>query len=139
MGNIYGQIARSTFQSPQWGDNSKEVAAMTYICNKDKFQSPQWGDNSKGRCFATSCVQLKRFQSPQWGDNSKDRWRLILVPLPKCFSPHNGEIILKAMGLGLSFRKVKRFQSPQWGDNSKDEISKFTSSLTLVSVPAMGR
>ena len=34
------------FQSPQWGDNSKEYKNL-YCLRKGLFQSPQWGDNSK--------------------------------------------------------------------------------------------
>ncbi len=36
----------STFQSPQWGSNSK--AKFHYLTAKEiAFQSPQWGSNSK--------------------------------------------------------------------------------------------
>ena len=35
------------FQSPQWGDNSKDGGLRWHIEGKE-FQSPQWGDNSKG-------------------------------------------------------------------------------------------
>ena len=41
------------FQSPQWGDNSKDRTdgAWGLIC---VFQSPQWGDNSKGHPLETA-------------------------------------------------------------------------------------
>ena len=35
-----------TFQSPQWGDNSKEIRILV-PAEMSAFQSPQWGDNSK--------------------------------------------------------------------------------------------
>ena len=34
------------FQSPQWGDNSKEIRILV-PAEMSAFQSPQWGDNSK--------------------------------------------------------------------------------------------
>ena len=96
---IYAQIsvlvqkANGILMSPQWGDNSKEYE---FECIEviDTFQSPQWGDNSKVLdCRVT--ILNRMFQSPQWGSNSKgdlltrqNQWR-------KCFSPRNGEVILK--------------------------------------------
>ena len=59
-----------TFQSPQWGSNSK---VKVYGCLQDdsfEFQSPQWGSNSKV-VAAEEARQEKAFQSPQWGSNSK--------------------------------------------------------------------
>ena len=38
-----------------------------------------------------------------------------------CFSPHNGEIVLKTIEAGERVKQV--FQSPQWGDYSKEKGS----------------
>ena len=35
-----------------------------------------------------------------------------------CFSPHNGEVILKEESANM-IKKSKSFPSPQWGDRSK--------------------
>ncbi len=77
-----------------------------------------------------------------------------------CFSPRNGEVILKLEGihpslnaLGFSPRNgevilktwddfeeaMKKFQSPQWGSNSKDVGDDYIITYDKVSVPAMGK
>ena len=58
-----------------------------------------------------------KFQSPQWGSNSKDCAHNGLS-LKDCFSPRNGEVILKDFIAALNKDKTS-FQSPQWGSNSK--------------------
>lgn len=35
------------FQSPQWGDNSKDMSVASHIKVCETFQSPKWGDVSK--------------------------------------------------------------------------------------------
>ena len=59
-----------------------------------EFQSPQWGDNSKDLCELLM-EEKEMFQSPQWGDNSKGYIDLFLSTCNTGFSPRNGEIILK--------------------------------------------
>ena len=60
------------------------------------FQSPQWGDNSKdGVPFFKVCIL--EFQSPQWGDNSKVKMAAYIRKTISSFSPRNGEIILKVL------------------------------------------
>ena len=39
------------------------------------------------------------------------------------FSPHNGEVILKAKEMSDLLIELHEFQSPQWGDNSKAVIT----------------
>ena len=58
-----------TFQSPQWGSNSKVLGAI-YGSWSYMFQSPQWGSNSKVE---------------KYSQEFKDAG----------FSPRNGEVILK--------------------------------------------
>ena len=82
-----------SFQSPQWGDNSKVIQKRNSIILDTMFQSPQWGDNSKVRVKKDKWG-TERFQSPQWGDNSKVVAWVLRGPY-SCFSPRNGEIILK--------------------------------------------
>ncbi len=58
------------------------------------------------------------------------------------FSPHNGEVILKAKEMSDLLIELHEFQSPQWGSNSKDNwYSDNEERLETedVSVPAMGR
>ena len=117
------------FQSPQWGDNSKEESSklsMRYMSSFSPrngeiilkvttatlsdppltmFQSPQWGDNSKGEDSLFE-IWLYRFQSPQWGDNSKECVNGFLLHLWDGFSPRNGEIILKVDFKFVQFREV---------------------------------
>ena len=59
-----------TFQSPQWGDNSKASEENPVRIKSAEFQSPQWGDNSKVTDIHLE-ESTRKFQSPQWGDNSK--------------------------------------------------------------------
>ena len=59
----------------------------------NSFQSPQWGSNSKDD-EEYNCGVCIGFQSPQWGSNSK----VVALVHDLCyqrFSPLNGEVILK--------------------------------------------
>ena len=67
---VAGVVLKATFQSPQWGSNSKTMGGR-YKRNMMKFQSPQWGSNSKNGS-SRSWSSSTRFQSPQWGSNSKN-------------------------------------------------------------------
>ena len=58
------------------------------------FQSPQWGSNSKGLEKTKRRLAKRWFQSPQWGSNSKV-WQAMPSVMLACFSPRNGEVILK--------------------------------------------
>ena len=83
------EMAQFTFQSPQWGSNSKAGAAAA-IKVIDKFQSPQWGSNSKvGGLFPA------------------------LMALPR-FSPLNGEVILKNVPI-LSLVRASEVSVPSMG------------------------
>ena len=44
------QKSNVSLMSPQWRDNSKEVANSAEFL-RNAFQSPQWGDNSKGGLY----------------------------------------------------------------------------------------
>ena len=99
------------FQSPQWGSNSK-VARLAVQFRTFLFQSPQWGSNSK--VYSSILYEGSGlFQSPQWGSNSKVKYNN-KTELQTCFSPRNGEVILKV-----------------------EEMATFAESE--VSVPAMGK
>ena len=80
------------FQSPQWGSNSKDLIELTIEVTK-LFQSPQWGSNSKEHEYMRGSKAYK-FQSPQWGSNSKEK-AVLISQVGICFSPRNGEVILK--------------------------------------------
>ena len=54
-----------------------------------------------------------------------------------CFSPRNGEIILKAGDL-TKVGTVALFQSPQWGDNSKGCSSALSMALNWFQSPQWG-
>ena len=82
-------------------------------------ESPQWGNNSKVKKKQLALSTLV-FQSPQWGNNSKV-YHGALRAYDVSFSPRNGEIILKFIGLNWSSTESFTFQSPQWGNNSKGE------------------
>ena len=68
------------------------------------FQSPQWGNNSKEALLYPS-AHTKTFQSPQWGNNSKAVGFCVLN-WDASFSPRNGEIILKVDFKFVQFREV---------------------------------
>ena len=89
-----------SFQSPQWGSNSKDIA-KTFVDIVIAFQSPQWGSNSKER-YTEECAGVIEFefQSPQWGSNSKVMEIDSSTTLLR-FSPRNGEVILKSLALLL--------------------------------------
>ena len=101
------------FQSPQWGSNSKDRTPKGASW-MNGFQSPQWRNNSKVKP-KNILDGFKLFQSPQWGNNSKAATKRNATPLSKCFSPLNGEIILKRQ----RSRTQRRYQN--------------------VSVPSMGK
>ena len=106
------EIEDDLFQSPQWGSNSKVFLQKMYACYDMEFQSPQWGSNSKDED-----TQLKgnpqSFQSPQWGSNSKGVYRE-RNRCRSCFSPLNGEVILKHMH-GTTERLMERVSVPSMG------------------------
>ena len=54
------------------------------------------------------------FQSPQWGDNSKVACQPTQAELNMCFSPRNGEIILKELKEHLAW--VEESFSPRNGE-----------------------
>ncbi len=56
--------------------------------------APQWGSNSKAVEFIKEMF-LKLFQAPQWGSNSKVPIFQVGCAKQSCFSPRNGEVILK--------------------------------------------
>ena len=65
--------------------------------------------------------------APQWGSNSKGYAEGEEEGLYWCFSPRNGEVILKQHIQPGTYLELE-FQSPQWGSNSKVEVKvlKFT-------------
>ena len=64
------QICKYSFQSPQWGSNSKDNVIVVVGTDGVLFQSPQWGSNSKDLAGQLP-IWSRMFQSPQWGSNSK--------------------------------------------------------------------
>ena len=106
-----------SFQSPQWGDSSKEN--RTYRLALDyTFQSPQWGDSSKGRHNIPSKGIRKPSFSPRNGEIVLKLAVVALVMPMVGFSPRNGEIVLK-YDARYHYGHSQQFQSPQWGDSSK--------------------
>ena len=78
------------------------------------FQSPQWGSNSKG-------------EKPNWFDS-----------INQCFSPRNGEVILKLQGSHVMTSEY-RF-SPRNGEVIlKYILWEVNYHEKIVSVPAMGK
>ena len=55
----------------------------------------------------------------------------------KCFSPRNGEVILKTQGAAVA-ADVRVFQSPQWGSNSKVYFAIFDAVAILCFSPRNG-
>ena len=84
------------FQSPQWGKCSK-VDKAEVTSSYDKFQSPQWGKCSKEKNFHSNILITACF-SPRNGESVLKKYlQLFLYSLCYCFSPRNGESVLKQM------------------------------------------
>ena len=103
------------FQSPQWGDNSKDDKYLL-IKEKDGCFSPRNGEIILKE-FMGSLVGAKFSFSPRNGEIILKICEDYIMEELMSFSPRNGEIILKLLQNSLD--NNPRFQSPQWGDNSK--------------------
>ena len=62
-----------TFQSPQWGSNSKEACEVFNLGGKMGF-SPRNGEVILKTTNCSFKMGGRKFQSPQWGSNSKEEY-----------------------------------------------------------------